>query len=115
MTTSPLDLQGATAVVFTLLHDPQGGQATFSVTDPREVHRIVSLVKVKPWDKGVPLDQHVLTVSFRSISSSVEIDFCQDCFGRDQMPEAFYEEFRRLARQHGWRELDSILWTVKHD
>jgi hypothetical protein len=111
MCTPPFDFQDATRVVFTL-HDPEDGLATFSVDDPQGVRRMVSLVKVKPWDNGMPLDQHVLAVTFHTVSSSVEIDFCQTCFGRDQMPEAFYEEFRRLARQHGWRELDPILWTA---
>jgi hypothetical protein len=116
MTTPPFDFQGATALVLSLKFDPEGEQASFSVDDPQEVRRMVSLINLE--ERGelycVPMCQHVLTVTFHMVSSSVEVDFCQTCFGRYPMPEAFYQEFRKLAVQHGWRELDPICWTARH-
>ncbi len=78
MSTPPPDIRDATGILFAL-DDYEAGRAQFSVADPREVRRLVSLIQLKPWGNAVPMCQHVLTVTFQTAASIVEASNIENC------------------------------------
>lgn len=80
-----------------------------SVTDPKEVQRILGTIRLARKDPCAC--SHVHSVTFQTPTDRVEVSFCDHCFAvlgakkngwypnvRDySMPKEFYSAFRRLA------------------
>ena len=85
----------------------------FSVSDPKEIHRLVAAVHLTAGGPE-PSDDHLDEAMFEPPSGAVRVSFCQVCFNviegehpyKDHhysMPKEFFEEFQALARKHGWK------------
>jgi len=104
-------LQETTNIVFTRFVYEKDHQNRFVISDPKAVGKLISSMRLKP---GVALrDEHSYGATFQGSSGETSVSLCPRCFtihGQDssrirtyEMPKDFYAEFRRLARQHGWK------------
>jgi len=98
-----------TAILFSEggIDDPD--RKTFVVTDPKEIHRIVSTIRLRHKE---PCEcSHNQEITFQKAAGSIKVSICGHCFSilgakrngwypnvrEYAMPAEFYEEFRALA------------------
>ena len=97
------DFEGVTKVTFKKWNPTTRlWRKWFTVSDPGNVRRLLSVIRLKPFGSGPrPGCIHELVASFQKDSGeSFDVDFCMACFGECCMPKELYDEFQRLARRH---------------
>ena len=95
------DFEGVTKVTFKKFNPvTRLWRRWFIISDPDEVRRLLSVIRLKPFGNGQPGCIHELVASFQKDSGEgFDVDFCMACFGGCYMPAEFYDEFQRLARR----------------
>lgn len=105
---TPPSFEGTTSITFTERGFDQPDKQ-MHVTDPKEVHRIVSSIHLARKDPCPCV--HIHNVTFEKAAERIEVSICDHCFAvligkqngwypnvRDySMPREFYAEFRRLT------------------
>src|SRR5262245_39510546 len=84
----------------------------FTITDPNEVHRLVSLIPPERIEYSSLACKHTLAATFeRSSGPAFTVGFCEDCFGSfKQLHQGFYKEYERLSRRH--RRRVAVLYAL---
>ena len=94
------DFQDVTKITFKKRGPgPQAWKTWFTVSDPDDLRRMLSAIRLEPFGSARPGCIHELLASFQKPSGGFNVDFCMACFGAYHMPEEFYAEFQRLARR----------------
>jgi hypothetical protein len=82
---------------------------TLTVSDRKVVEHILSTIRLAGTQPCYC--DHTLEAVFEGSSASVRVSFCVHCFnlkdergGYYEMPRQFYEQFKKLANEHGWRQ-----------
>ena len=89
----------------------------FAVSDPKEIHQFVSSLHLVPGSME-PNIEYVDEALFEQPSGTIRVSFSHGSFNIVEsehpyknryypMPKEFFNEFQRLARQHGWQAPDT--------
>lgn len=101
--------RGVTNIVFKqVIESPTNHLQTLTVNDTKVVEHLLSTIRLT--GAGPCYCEHTLEAVFQGQSGSVRVSICGHCFNlKDErhgyyvMPREFYEEFKRLAKERGWR------------